>query len=193
MRDATSVSGNVGGGLVEPVVKAVRSGAGVDARLATRWAPSVIAGRRSVVQRLPGVVVADNAWVAVEPEPDPAVPAGQPDLPQETDSNATRWPATTAQRLPEPDAPDRAPEEVIANAVSWTAEGGFTPVATDPPGQTAGIEPEEAPKPHEPCVDLTDVHVLEDLAGRVYRFLRTTIRAELLIDRERAGVLADTR
>jgi hypothetical protein len=44
--------------------------------------------------------------------------------------------------------------------------------------------------PHQ-CVDLTDLRTVEDLAGRLYRFLRTRIRAELLIDRERAGLLAD--
>nr|WP_042177858.1 hypothetical protein [Kibdelosporangium sp. MJ126-NF4]CEL12814.1 hypothetical protein [Kibdelosporangium sp. MJ126-NF4]CTQ98500.1 hypothetical protein [Kibdelosporangium sp. MJ126-NF4] len=39
--------------------------------------------------------------------------------------------------------------------------------------------------------DLTDPDTVSDLAGRLYRHIRSRLRAELLIDRERHGTLAD--
>ena len=42
-----------------------------------------------------------------------------------------------------------------------------------------------------PAPDLDDPRTLDALAARLYRFVRTRLRAELVVDRERAGVLAD--
>lgn len=108
-----------------------------------------------------------------------------------------------------------------AERLSWTPDDGFHPAdqsstvdttlpvapagpPTTPhtihlvrPDQPAPAEPPPATSttpaetPRHQCVDLTDLRTVEDLAGRLYRFLRTRIRAELLIDRERAGLLAD--
>jgi hypothetical protein len=41
------------------------------------------------------------------------------------------------------------------------------------------------------CPDMTDTNTLDDLAGRLYRHVRTRLRTELLVDRERSGLLAD--
>ena len=45
----------------------------------------------------------------------------------------------------------------------------------------------------EPAPDLDDPRTLDELAGKLYRYVRSRLRAELIVDRERAGLLADRR
>jgi hypothetical protein len=52
---------------------------------------------------------------------------------------------------------------------------------------------ELAGRPAEPAADLTDPATLDDLTVRLYDRVRTNLRTELLVDRERAGLLADLR
>jgi hypothetical protein len=60
------------------------------------------------------------------------------------------------------------------------------PVATPPAPAPAATEPDAAP------IELDRLD-LETLAARLYDRLRSRIRMELLIDRERAGLLTDFR
>ena len=52
---------------------------------------------------------------------------------------------------------------------------------------------ELADRPVEPATDLTDPATLDELTGRLYDRVRTNLRTELLVDRERAGLLTDLR
>jgi len=52
---------------------------------------------------------------------------------------------------------------------------------------------ELADRPTEPATDLTDPVTLDELTGRLYDRVRTNLRTELLVDRERAGLLTDLR
>jgi hypothetical protein len=52
---------------------------------------------------------------------------------------------------------------------------------------------ELADRPAEPATDLTDPTTLDELTGLLYDRVRTNLRTELLVDRERAGLLTDLR
>jgi hypothetical protein len=62
------------------------------------------------------------------------------------------------------------------------------PPPDKPPDQ---LPVEAAAEPAHSCPDLHDANTLDDLAGRLYRHVRTRLRTELLVDRERSGLLAD--
>lgn len=123
--------------------------------------------------------------------------AGNAESATTLEPHAVRWAAGTgvasgSQAVQREPPESRRTDEAVP--VSWTAEGGFSDRGEPLPAPVVvQVLRDEPAKAHEPCVDLRDAQVLEDLAGRLYRFLRTTLRAELLIDRERAGLLADPR
>lgn len=100
---------------------------------------------------------------------------------------------------------------------SWTLAGGFT---SEPAGGAVPPEPPRQDEPpdgaangiaaiherlaaldhavaelrdHRPQLDFGNARDLDVLAGHLYRYLRSRLRAELIIDRERSGRLADTR
>ena len=55
--------------------------------------------------------------------------------------------------------------------------------------------PQRIPAQHTQTVDniVGDPYALDELATRLYPTIRSRLRQELLIDRERAGLLADFR
>jgi hypothetical protein len=102
---------------------------------------------------------------------------------------------------------------------SWTLAGGFT---SEPAGGEAPPRRDEPPpdgpgdlaangiaaiherladldravaelRDRRPRLDFGNARDLDVLAGHLYRYLRSRLRAELIIDRERSGRLADTR
>jgi hypothetical protein len=97
------------------------------------------------------------------------------------------------------------PEQPVGD--SWTLAGGFTSGPAD--DDTALPPPEPPPQEDErlaaldravaelrdrrPGIDVGDARAMDELAGHLYRHVRSRLRAELLIDRERSGRLADTR
>lgn len=98
---------------------------------------------------------------------------------------------------PPPAQPDRADPLVLAAAVPHVAEQEervVTPVQQAPPAL-----PPPSPPPPPVVTDHGDQPIeidrldLEQLAARLYDRLRNRIRLELLIDRERAGLLTDFR
>jgi hypothetical protein len=127
-----------------------------------------------VIQRAP-----EGPESAVPPAPGPAAapglaPLGGPDYARAPELWAAPAPAPTAGESP-PAAGQRPPETTTMPAV-------LAPAAATPASAPATPVTEEAA-----AIDL------DDLARRVYGQVRTQLRSELLIDRERAGLLTDFR
>jgi hypothetical protein len=84
-------------------------------------------------------------------------------------------------------APAPSPDEMSPTAGQRPAEIATMPAVFAPAGETPATAP-AAPATEEAApIDL------DDLARRVYGQVRTQLRSELLIDRERAGLLTDFR
>jgi hypothetical protein len=124
-------------------------------------------------------------------------------------------PAQRAVEAAEPSAPERTePTQML----SWTPDGGFAE-SVAPPGvseQPGAPRPPVPDPPSAPEVDLSAVHArmgeldaavaelrewrdnyqptlaMDRVARGVYPHLRARLRAELIVDRERAGALADS-
>jgi hypothetical protein len=62
---------------------------------------------------------------------------------------------------------------------------------TDVLDRLDGLDTQVAALKDQPAFDPEDARVLDRLAGRLYRYLRSRLRAELIVDRERSGLLAD--
>jgi hypothetical protein len=82
----------------------------------------------------------------------------------------------------------------VAGAAAGVAAGA---VATaighrEEPGRRAGERDVHEPRADDPLSRL-DAQDLEDLTDLLYGRVRTRLRRELLIDRERAGLLTDFR
>ncbi len=97
------------------------------------------------------------------------------------------------------DPPAEAPPEP-APLASWAPVTGFreAPVETAAPdltevyGRLDGLDTQVAAlRDQPPPFDPEDARVLDRLAGRLYRYIRSRLRAELIVDRERSGLLAD--
>jgi hypothetical protein len=103
-------------------------------------------------------------------------------------------PASDAGYLPMPDMPtaqNAAPSPVGAPVPTQSRPA---PIAAAAPSSSspaaAAASPQAAPAPAPEPAPPIDV---DDLARRVYGQVRTQLRSELLIDRERAGLLTDFR
>jgi hypothetical protein len=98
---------------------------------------------------------------------------------------------------------DSAFEQGLHNEVSGHHAAGGTdaahPGAAGAAGAHAGgAHPDATHGAHAPAsqtVDhiVADPYALDELANRLYPNIRTRLRQELLVDRERAGLLADFR
>jgi hypothetical protein len=120
----------------------------------------------------------DGFTAETPPAPDPQVPAvpdAVPDLPPDTGTGGSSSPVFPwiAPQAPEP---DRELGQAMASAFQQIAD-----LRESVAGLRASQERPEQPR----FVDLSEV------AGRIYDYVRSRLRAELIVDRERAGVLAD--
>ena len=96
-------------------------------------------------------------------------------------------------RMSAPDPPSPAPAPAPA------ADEGSRPVVPSPSARATVAAPvvqrveTSSSGSHEVAVrDLPDSHVAE-LGDRLFDHIRTRLRAELLVDRERAGLIGDVR
>ncbi len=120
--------------------------------------------------------------------------------PSPSAGSAERFPAPPSPGLAASPQPEAAPGPWVAAPSSagvppaqWDgsvqAPDAIEPAAAAPPAssEASPADTAPAPSPAAPEVDL------DDLARRVYGRVRTQLRSELLIDRERAGLLTDFR
>jgi hypothetical protein len=130
--------------------------------------------------------------VVMQRAPDDSAPMAADDpLPA---TNRAYAPASDTGFLPMPQMPapqNAAPSPAAAPAVTQTwpqPVAAAAPASTPSPAVAAAPQTEQAPTPEPaPPIDI------DDLARRVYGQVRTQLRSELLIDRERAGLLTDFR
>ncbi len=126
------------------------------------------------VQRAPDVPeFAESPAAEPKEAPDPAAGA-HPGLAPAPDLWPAPAPAPSVGEVP-PATGERPSETATSSAV-------FAPAAETP-----------APAPAAPATEEAAPIDLDDLARRVYGQVRTHLRSELLIDRERAGLLTDFR
>jgi hypothetical protein len=88
-----------------------------------------------------------------------------------------------ASSAPAPASSTPAPAQIWPQPVAASAPSTATPAAAAAPSQAVAAPASEPAPPID----------LDDLARRVYGQVRTQLRSELLIDRERAGLLTDFR
>lgn len=80
------------------------------------------------------------------------------------------------------------PEQVQRAEPTTSNESDLTEVL----GRLEGLDTQVAAlRSQPPAFDPEDARVLDRLAGRLYRYIRSRLRAELIVDRERSGLLAD--
>lgn len=91
-------------------------------------------------------------------------------------------------------------EEALAFERTWVAPQTLDAMPAAPAGVQRRLEeplaPQPAPAPQpgrrNPLADLEDAEI-QELAARMYAPIRTRLRRELLVDRERAALLTDGR
>jgi hypothetical protein len=119
-----------------------------------------------------------------------------------TDAQGRPVPAAAADGTAAASGAATAPAALPAGAGTPTATA-TTPAATAPgPSKQlslsdalkglVGIAPSDSQPAAEPPIDLTRLD-MEELSVRIYNHLRRRLRQELLVDRERAGLLTDYR
>jgi hypothetical protein len=101
-----------------------------------------------------------------------------------------RAPAPAPSAGEAPPAAGQRPPEIATTPVAF-APAGETPATAPAAFAPAGETPATAPA--APLTEEAAPIDLDDLARRVYGQVRTQLRSELLIDRERAGLLTDFR
>jgi hypothetical protein len=136
----------------------------------------------------PPLVLAQRSWSGPSQSSMPGIrpsatpPRDAPDLP-------LVFMPTPVQRAHEeasaesPNWPGEATEPVVQGA--WTRATPSSTAEAAPAGPTIGAQ--RAQTPAAPEVDL------DALAGKLYDRIRSKLKAELLVDRERAGFLTDLR
>ncbi|GAB1513181.1 hypothetical protein [Actinophytocola sp. KF-1] len=104
---------------------------------------------------------------------------------------ATTSPEPSAEQPAAPPPPPRA--ATLGESRRRGLTGYRKPREPEPERDDPEEQDDERPPPATPhsCPDLGDTNTLDDLAGRLYRHVRTRLRTELLVDRERSGLLAD--
>ena len=128
--------------------------------------------------------------VAIQRAPEDQAPAEQPSTAPVAPpafvagSSPARTPAPPLRYAPAPIAPAA---EAPAFASQPAPDNTPTPFAFAPANPTPVSVAAAPPQEETPPIDL------DDLARRVYGQVRTQLRSELLIDRERAGLLTDFR
>ncbi len=128
--------------------------------------------------------------VAMQRAPEDAAPADG-SAPAAPESPAFA-PGPGAGSFPTPDVTSPSSPPASAVPVPYPTIASVQPAPADAPGQPVPV-PAASASPtetiHEPAAPID----LDDLARRVYGQVRTQLRSELLIDRERAGLLTDFR
>jgi hypothetical protein len=114
---------------------------------------------------------------ATEPPPATEPPAEDPPPQVAPDAGSGGWSGPGLPWIaPRPAEPDHEVGQAVATAFQQIAD-----LRESVAGLRARHEAREEPR----TVDLSEV------AGRIYEYVRSRLRAELIVDRERAGLLAD--
>jgi hypothetical protein len=130
--------------------------------------------------------------VAMQRAPDDAAPVA-------ADAPAPEYaggfiPPTDGGYLPMPDMPAVSGAPTSASGAPAAKQSLLLPVAAAaPPAPTPAPGAAPSPAAPAPAPEPAPPIDLDDLARRVYGQVRTQLRSELLIDRERAGLLTDFR
>ncbi|MGA7989202.1 MAG: hypothetical protein WCB51_12475, partial [Candidatus Dormiibacterota bacterium] len=132
--------------------------------------------------------------VAIQRAPDesPAAPADAPEPPEQ------HWIRTASDPAPrpiaaKPEGPPLSAPTAVATQSSWFHHGPTVPEPMIQDDAAADAEAADSTAPDASAAPAAPELDLDDLARRVYGQVRTQLRAELLIDRERAGLLTDFR
>jgi hypothetical protein len=132
-----------------------------------------------------------QSGVAIQRAPEepssPDSPAAAPFAVGETAPGSSSWsaptPAPQSGTAPSPFVNQRAPAPEQRLSESTSSPADLAPVPATQAAAAGAVPTAEEPAPID----------LDDLARRVYGQVRTQLRSELLIDRERAGLLTDFR